>query len=299
MVPVPDSQTMMALPVNTLNHIEEQSDRASHQAPMCTIPDNEQRAAMDLLNWDNGIGTLDGCDLRFKINQLGCLELIDSDDEYENKAPKRRNDAMPKNIKTNKQGVNRNARGATNGHQMNDSAPATGPSTSASNLSVNNSYPSHNTNNVSRQDRNPKHKPQQETIAVRQISPGSSLLRDGPNTRRSRPSVSGAHLLNSSRNQTNSLLRKIEQNQNLIILDKLIPRQKIDEIKPTVDEWSVENVKQFIDSIPGCAGCGELFELQQVDGKSLLYLDQKDLLDHISVKLGPAVKIYNAISLLK
>ena len=42
---------------------------------------SEELEAREILIWSDGIGTLDGCDLKFRINQLGCLELLDSDDE--------------------------------------------------------------------------------------------------------------------------------------------------------------------------------------------------------------------------
>lgn len=135
---------------------------------------------------------------------------------------------------------------------------------------------------------------------MRQISPGSSLLRDGPNSRRPKSS-SGSNYNLSGKSHTNSLLlqKKLEHSQNSILLDKLVPKQRLDEIKTNFEQWTIKDVKNFVDSIPGCSGYGELFELQQICGKSLMYLDQKDLLDVISLKLGPAVKIYRAISLLK
>lgn len=185
MVPVPNSQMLMAIPTSTLNKREEQQAR-------------------DLLTWNDGIGRLDGCDLRFRVNQFGCLELIDSDDETKS------NDKI--------------------------------------------------------------------------ISPGSSLLKDGPHVRRPKAAK--------------QIASKMQQNS--ILMEKLVPKQKLNEIKTTkVEQWSLEDVKDFINSIPGCTGCGELFENQQICGKSLLYLDQRDLIDVIGVKLGPAVKIYHAISLLK
>lgn len=229
----------------------------------------EEQQARDLLNWDNGIGTLDGCDLRFRINRFGCLELLDSDEEEcENQKSLR---------SISKQHAISSRSSQTNNSSNNNGAPTNGvlklttkkarvePASSASNVA-----------NVI------------AASATKQISPGSSLLRDGPNIKRAKCS-------------TTNTLKKIEQNQNSILLDKLVPRQRLDEIRRSskIDQWTSEDVEKFVDSIQGCSGSGELFKSQQICGKSLLYLDQRDLLDVINLKLGPAVKIYHAISLLK
>lgn len=219
MVPVPDSRTLMAIPISQLN---------SHMME-----------ARDLLNWNDGIGTLDGCDLRFRINQLGCLELLDSDEES-------CNDEVPKNKISAAVRVSQPLLQQSQQQQPTQPTPPQPPS------------------------------PQSQApplSASPKINPGSSLLKNGPDKRRPKA--------------TNS------------ILEKLIPKQKLDEMKPNVQQWTTDDVKKFIDSIPGCNGYGELFEAQQICGRSLMYLDQKDLLDVINMKLGPAVKIYHAISLLK
>ena len=85
----------------------------------------------------------------------------------------------------------------------------------------------------------------------------------------------------------------------MAILDKLVAKDRLEQIKANVNDWTADDVKKFIDSIPGCSGLGKLFEFHEICGQSLMYLDQKDLLETINVKLGPAVKIHNAISLLK
>lgn len=248
MVPVPDSQTLMAIPISTLNQLKE--------SQMDALKDEQQ--ARDLLIWNEGIGTLDGCDLRFKINQLGCLELLDSDDESENQNTPRQN-AISASTNQSSNNIKNLYNKTTTGINDLDST------------------------NVRFQKRA---KMDLDSVPMRQISPGSSLLRDGPNTKRPKSS-------------SIFLPKKVEQNQNSILLDKLVPKQRLDEIKTNVDQWSIGDVKNFVNSIPGCSGYGELFELQQICGKSLMYLDQRDLLDVINIKLGPAVKIYHAISLLK
>lgn len=231
-IPVPDSQATLGLPISTINGLLGSHVKKSLKAEM---------DARELLIWNNGIGVLEGCDLRFRINKHGCLELLDSDDEE-----------LGDFNKTNKR-----------------AAPLL-------------KYPSSN-GTIPRMDTATA----EISSHVKQISPGSSLLRDGPNMRRP-----------TKINQT-AVMRKLETYQNGILLEKLIPRHRIEHLKKNVDSWTPQEVREFVDSIPGCSGFGQLFEMQEICGKSLLYLDQKDLLDVINVKLGPAVKIYHAISLLK
>lgn len=42
-----------------------------------------------------------------------------------------------------------------------------------------------------------------------------------------------------------------------------------------------------------------LFILQQIDGEAFLLLTQSDIVKILSIKLGPALKIYNSIIMLK
>lgn len=276
MVPVPDSRTLMAIPISTLSQLK---DSQMESALRDTIKD--QRHARDLLIWNDGIGTLDGCDLRFKLNQLGCLELLDSDDESENQNGSKHNaiSAIPNQSKN---------------HTIRTSKTAATTTTTATTNGVRDT--------ISTGERTQKRTKLDtaEPALIRQISPGSSLLRDGPKIRRPRSSLNtNLNSLGRAQASSLSLLKKFESNQNSIVLEKLVPKQRLDKIKTNVNSWTIEDVKNFVDSIPGCSGCGELFELQQICGKSLMYLDQRDLVDVINVKLGPAVKIYNAISLLK
>lgn len=41
------------------------------------------------------------------------------------------------------------------------------------------------------------------------------------------------------------------------------------------------------------------FPLQQIDGEAFLLLTQADIVKILSIKLGPALKIYNSILMLK
>lgn len=289
MVPVPDSRTLMAIPISTLSQLKDSG--------IDTVKDEQQ--ARDLLIWNDGVGTLDGCDLRFKINQLGCLELIDSDDESENQnIPNAKQNAISTN---SSQASNDNSIvPQTSSNQVSKASSLTDSSTTTTISPSTNGLADVSTDG----SMSKKAKLDSETAPVKQISPGSSLLRDKPSTKRPK-STSGSNPGGTNKNinqQTSSisLLRKVELNQNSILLDKLLPKHKLDDMKTNdVDKWTVEDVRRFVDSIPGCTGYGELFESQQICGKSLMYLDQRDMLDVINVKLGPAVKIYHAISLLK
>lgn len=351
MIHVPDSQTIMAIPLSTLSQMSNTTTSTTNTTtttgtgatPTPSFKDEQQ--AKDLLNWTDGIGTLDGCDLRFKINQLGCLELLDSDDEsnpdylagkqqrsrqpppapylhnsqqhqphhYQQQQQQQQQqkqyeqhcqDEEPMQIQDREQTkVNLN-----NTNSNNTSSSSTTNGNTNSTISGTSSTSSGNSTNNKKANR------------IKQISPGSSLLRDGPDNRRSRASSSSTTptptpttnniTINSNDNKSLSqiksdplasmpLSKRNELNQQTFLMEKLIPKERLDEIKSVVESWSIEDVKKFVDSIPGCAGNGQLFESQQICGKSLMYLDQKELIDIINIKLGPAIKIYNAISLIK
>ncbi|KAG7276508.1 hypothetical protein CRUP_021288 [Coryphaenoides rupestris] len=63
--------------------------------------------------------------------------------------------------------------------------------------------------------------------------------------------------------------------------------------------WDVENVYRFISSLPGCVEIGEEFRSQEIDGQALLLLKEDHLMGTMNIKLGPALKIYAQICLLK
>ncbi|KAJ8268028.1 hypothetical protein COCON_G00132000 [Conger conger] len=66
-----------------------------------------------------------------------------------------------------------------------------------------------------------------------------------------------------------------------------------------VEHWTVEEVASFIQSLPGCEDPAERFREEQIDGKSFLLLTQSDIVKIMSVKLGPALKIYNSILMFR
>jgi len=69
--------------------------------------------------------------------------------------------------------------------------------------------------------------------------------------------------------------------------------------RDAIAKWSPSDVAAFVSNIPGCEELGSVFEEEAVDGEALLLLQQDDLVNFLKLKLGPAVKIYNAIIILK
>ncbi|XP_033013871.1 lethal(3)malignant brain tumor-like protein 4 isoform X6 [Lacerta agilis] len=66
-----------------------------------------------------------------------------------------------------------------------------------------------------------------------------------------------------------------------------------------VAKWSVEEVAGFVQRLPGCKDQAALFRQEQIDGEAFLLLNQSDIVKILSIKLGPALKIYNAILMFK
>lgn len=72
-------------------------------------------------------------------------------------------------------------------------------------------------------------------------------------------------------------------------------------IKTHVDprDWVEEEVREFVESLPSCKDYGDVFKQHRIDGDSFLMLTQRDLVDILNMKLGPAIKVYNIIVLLR
>uniref|UniRef100_A0A8C9HM06 Polyhomeotic homolog 2 n=1 Tax=Piliocolobus tephrosceles TaxID=591936 RepID=A0A8C9HM06_9PRIM len=64
-------------------------------------------------------------------------------------------------------------------------------------------------------------------------------------------------------------------------------------------KWNVEDVYEFIRALPGCQEIAEEFRAQEIDGQALLLLKEDHLMSAMNIKLGPALKIYARISMLK
>ncbi|KAI5095460.1 lethal(3)malignant brain tumor-like protein 1 isoform X1 [Silurus meridionalis] len=66
-----------------------------------------------------------------------------------------------------------------------------------------------------------------------------------------------------------------------------------------VASWSVEEVFGFVQNLTGCEDQARLFKDEMIDGEAFLLLTQTDIVKIMSIKLGPALKIYNAILMFK
>ncbi|XP_056290607.1 lethal(3)malignant brain tumor-like protein 1 [Pseudoliparis swirei] len=67
----------------------------------------------------------------------------------------------------------------------------------------------------------------------------------------------------------------------------------------TVQHWSAQQVSDFIESLPGCEEQAKQFRDEQIDGRAFLLLSQRDIVRIMSIKLGPALKIYNSILIFR
>ncbi|KAM4737807.1 polyhomeotic-like protein 2 isoform 1-T2 [Anableps anableps] len=64
-------------------------------------------------------------------------------------------------------------------------------------------------------------------------------------------------------------------------------------------QWNIQDVYEFISSLPGCLEIAEEFRSQEIDGQALLLLKEDHLMGTMNIKLGPALKIFAQISMLK
>ncbi|KAJ7998668.1 hypothetical protein DPEC_G00207270 [Dallia pectoralis] len=64
-------------------------------------------------------------------------------------------------------------------------------------------------------------------------------------------------------------------------------------------KWNVEEVFKFICSLPGCQEIADEFRSQEIDGQAMLLLKEDHLMSALNIKLGPALKIYARINMLK
>ncbi|XP_066997858.2 lethal(3)malignant brain tumor-like protein 3 [Anabrus simplex] len=63
--------------------------------------------------------------------------------------------------------------------------------------------------------------------------------------------------------------------------------------------WSSSEVAQFVSTIPGCEEKTLEFIEQEIDGEVFLLLSLVDLVRRIGLKLGPALKLYNCINMIR
>lgn len=88
--------------------------------------------------------------------------------------------------------------------------------------------------------------------------------------------------------------RTLEQDNSR---DAQTPTQNFKPNDPT--KWNVREVYDFIRSLPGCQEISEEFRSQEIDGQALLLLKEDHLMSTMNIKLGPALKIFARINMLK
>ncbi|XP_030902974.1 sterile alpha motif domain-containing protein 7 [Melopsittacus undulatus] len=71
-----------------------------------------------------------------------------------------------------------------------------------------------------------------------------------------------------------------------------------EDISSTEDirKWTVDDVCNFIISLPGCSDYAQIFKDHAIDGETLPLLTEEHLLDTMGLKLGPALKIRSQVS---
>ncbi|KAH1165099.1 sterile alpha motif domain-containing protein 7 [Mauremys mutica] len=63
-----------------------------------------------------------------------------------------------------------------------------------------------------------------------------------------------------------------------------------------IRKWTVDDVYNFIISLPGCSDYAQVFKDHAIDGETLPLLTEEHLLDTMGLKLGPALKIRSQVS---
>ncbi|KAM6990553.1 sterile alpha motif domain-containing protein 7 isoform 1-T2 [Tautogolabrus adspersus] len=69
-----------------------------------------------------------------------------------------------------------------------------------------------------------------------------------------------------------------------------------DEVSEDIRKWTVNDVYNFINSIPTCSEYAQTFKDHMIDGETLPILSEEHLLDTLGLKLGPALKIRSQVS---
>ena len=71
---------------------------------------------------------------------------------------------------------------------------------------------------------------------------------------------------------------------------KLVPRVRLD-LGENVLDWTVDEVCQFVSSLTGSSDIAHAFREEHIDGHSLVLMQEDHLLNRMSIRLGPALKI--------
>ena len=82
-----------------------------------------------------------------------------------------------------------------------------------------------------------------------------------------------------------------------VLPHKLVPRFRPD-LNESVLEWSVDDVCHFVSSLTGSPDIAHAFREEHIDGHSFVLMQEDHLLNRMSIKLGPALKIIAQIKKL-
>ncbi|KAM4605685.1 sterile alpha motif domain-containing protein 7 [Polymixia lowei] len=69
-----------------------------------------------------------------------------------------------------------------------------------------------------------------------------------------------------------------------------------DDVSEDIRKWTVDDVYNFINSVPTCSEYAQTFKEHMIDGETLPLLSEEHLLDTLGLKLGPALKIRSQVS---
>ncbi|GFU24887.1 polyhomeotic-like protein 3 [Nephila pilipes] len=75
------------------------------------------------------------------------------------------------------------------------------------------------------------------------------------------------------------------------------PESDVTQKLPT--KWTVQDVFEFIQNLPGCSDYADTFKSQEIDGQALLLLKEDHLMTAMCMKLGPALKLISQIRSMK
>ena len=64
-------------------------------------------------------------------------------------------------------------------------------------------------------------------------------------------------------------------------------------------KWDTEEMAVWIENFPGCSEIGKLVRREEIDGQTFISFTRKDLQEHLNVKMGPAIKVYDKIRQLR
>ncbi|XP_004834631.2 sterile alpha motif domain-containing protein 7 [Heterocephalus glaber] len=76
----------------------------------------------------------------------------------------------------------------------------------------------------------------------------------------------------------------------------LVPPEENLPLDADIQKWTVDDVHDFIRSLPGCSDYARIFKDHAIDGETLLLLREEHLRGTMGLKLGPALKIQSQIS---